>query len=207
MIKKNLFGVLFFSMLAPAAFAGRMELTTYYPAPFGEYENITSNRMTLGNDPGGGGAATPGVLTFVGRAGDPTDFTFPSNATIPSGSLFYDTTGEGQFKYKDNTNNWINFSKPEFGDWVDSYGGSAFIKGSDYQAPTDGFVMVNVTCASSQSLKGYTDASSHPVTQVLWLRLEYGGDYNLIFPVKAKDWWRVEFDGSETPSIQWMSLD
>jgi len=29
--------------MAPSAFAGKMELTTYYPAPYGEYKDIKAS--------------------------------------------------------------------------------------------------------------------------------------------------------------------
>lgn len=29
--------------VAPAAYAGRSELTTYYPAPYGEYQDLEAN--------------------------------------------------------------------------------------------------------------------------------------------------------------------
>ena len=32
--------------MAPSAFAGKIELTTYYPAPFGEYKNINTTENT-----------------------------------------------------------------------------------------------------------------------------------------------------------------
>ena len=41
-------------MIIPAAFAGRVDLTTYYPAPYGKYKNLKSTEgsnfaTSLGN--------------------------------------------------------------------------------------------------------------------------------------------------------------
>ena len=45
MFRKILSGVLFISafMIASNAYAGKMELTTYYPAPYGEYKDIKAS--------------------------------------------------------------------------------------------------------------------------------------------------------------------
>ncbi|MFA5159584.1 MAG: hypothetical protein WC484_03650, partial [Candidatus Omnitrophota bacterium] len=44
MFRRTVLGVVFVStvVFASTAFAGRVDLTTYYPAPYGEYKNLKS---------------------------------------------------------------------------------------------------------------------------------------------------------------------
>ena len=81
-----------------AVFAGRTELTTYYPAPYGEYNQLSSNRVKIGSN----NTANPvdGVLNFKSLASDP----LPGNA----GDLYYNSTAPGTFRYRDNSS-WKNF--------------------------------------------------------------------------------------------------
>jgi hypothetical protein len=47
MFQKKTLGILFVTafVLISVAYAGKVELTTYYPAPFGEYEDLQTNTM------------------------------------------------------------------------------------------------------------------------------------------------------------------
>jgi len=62
MFKKNILGgvILSLFMFASSAYAGRVDLTTYYPAPFGEYTNLWTQELHF-EDTGG----TPtGLINF-----------------------------------------------------------------------------------------------------------------------------------------------
>ena len=44
-LKNVLYGlILSVIILMPTAYAGKMELTTYYPAPYGEYKNLQASQ-------------------------------------------------------------------------------------------------------------------------------------------------------------------
>ena len=50
MFLKNIFPVILFSafVFVTSAYAGKMELTTYYPAPYGEYKDLqASNKLKV----------------------------------------------------------------------------------------------------------------------------------------------------------------
>lgn len=55
-------------MMASSAYAGKVELTTYYPAPMGEYDTLKSNKLAVGSaavTPAGDGDVTiTGTLTL-----------------------------------------------------------------------------------------------------------------------------------------------
>ncbi len=50
MIQKDILGVVFVSafVLASNAYAGKVELTTFYPAPYGEYNKLQSGGSCVG---------------------------------------------------------------------------------------------------------------------------------------------------------------
>lgn len=52
----SILGVLLVSafVAASSAYAGRAELTTYYPAPYGEYTELKSQRLAVGDTDGSG---------------------------------------------------------------------------------------------------------------------------------------------------------
>lgn len=211
---KNIFLVnlvIFACAMAPAAFAGKMELTTYYPSPYGEYENITSHRLTLGIAPGTAVATPAGILTFVGQAGVPSESTVPKNSTILSGSIFYDS-GTGQFKYKNDKNEWECLSKPKLGNGSNSVSpGVAYAGDSSYRANTDGFVLAYVWCDMNGGfLGGNTDSNNPPTTIVAMVG--HGSNFlydyrRLMFPVKRGHYWKVTFSGTASPTIRWIPLE
>lgn len=101
--------------LATAAYAGKVELTTYYPAPVGEYKNLSTTENAQF-------ATTSGNVT-VGSASNPAELVINNtlrlasvagNATVQAGgdegSLRYSTdaggTGVGGFLYR-NSGGWV----------------------------------------------------------------------------------------------------
>ena len=108
MLEKSFWGglIILTCAMSPFVYAGKMELTTYYPSPFGEYSVLATNKLTVGTVAPAGGTNIPGFITMVGQVGNPTASTSPTDASLPAGSFFYDTTDTGQFKYKDNNGAW-----------------------------------------------------------------------------------------------------
>lgn len=79
--------IIFFSA---TAFAGKMELTTYYPAPLGEYETLSTtgdtNLATTSGNVGIGTETPTSHLQVMSRWCDTGDCTFLLRATNPAGS-------------------------------------------------------------------------------------------------------------------------
>jgi len=74
-------------------------ITTYYPSPYGVYDQMRANKMVIG-DPDSTSTPSPdtnGVVRFKGISSDPTGF----NDTKP-GALYYNTSDD-EFKYHDGT--------------------------------------------------------------------------------------------------------
>lgn len=101
---------------APFVYAGRVELTTYYPSPYGEYKNLSSTEDASFATTKGGviiGTLNPGT-TPEALATDNTLTLQPVAGGVDAqtgggaGSLRY-SSAEGGFVYNDGTN-WRNFS-------------------------------------------------------------------------------------------------
>ena len=65
-------------------------ITTYYPAPYGSYQELSANILNVGLP---SGTAT-GIIMFRGGAANP--------ATTQEGALYYNTTAHN-LRYRDNT--------------------------------------------------------------------------------------------------------
>ncbi len=78
--------------MATSAYAGKIELTTYYPAPYGEYKDISAYTLKIGS----GGASIPqdGVINFSPQASK-------TDASGTEGDVYYDASAHN-FKYKNN---------------------------------------------------------------------------------------------------------
>ena len=81
-------------MIIPAAFAGRVDLTTYYPSPYGQYKNLYSTDAS-------------NFATSSGSVGIGTSL--PAEKLEVSGNVraiafFATATGAGAFKYATTTN-------------------------------------------------------------------------------------------------------
>jgi len=62
--------IIFTCVMATSMYAGKVELTTYYPAPYGEYNQLSANKQTYASDkvqPG-----TSGRIRLEPQAGDPS---------------------------------------------------------------------------------------------------------------------------------------
>ncbi|HNX69159.1 MAG TPA: hypothetical protein PLL75_05555 [Candidatus Omnitrophota bacterium] len=114
MVKKNLIGFAAFLTLfsSPVAHAGKVELTTYYPAPYGEYKelqtnNINAKRLAAG-DTNNSGVQDAGDLPnrdgdirLKPQTGDPANWTVG-----PAGQVAYSTEGSGAL-YHSNGSAWV----------------------------------------------------------------------------------------------------
>ena len=74
-------------------------ITTYYPAPYGVYNELRANKMVIGDSDASSTPSpdTDGVVRFKGRSSDPAG----ADDTKP-GALYYNTT-DNEFKYHDGT--------------------------------------------------------------------------------------------------------
>ena len=118
------------SFVFPAMlFAGRVDLTTYYPAPYGEYSQLRSNKATLGTN--ATIPATEGVMNFGGIAVEPA-ITGVAATNPNDGDLYYNTTtaGSHKFRYFDGSDG--------SGKWKDLGGGGAL---ADYDS---GWFLVSI---------------------------------------------------------------
>ena len=89
MVRKNILGVAFFSVfaLASSAYAGKVELTTYYPSPSGEYGKLQAKGSCVGTDCQTDDA-TPGTLKVKTAAdGSGGDLTVDNKATITTADI------------------------------------------------------------------------------------------------------------------------
>ena len=80
-------------------FAEDITITTYYPAPFGVYNEMRANKLVIG-DPDSTSTPSPdtdGVVRFKGIGSDPIG----AGDTEP-GALYYNTSDD-EFKYHDGT--------------------------------------------------------------------------------------------------------
>jgi hypothetical protein len=85
------------------AYAGKVELTTYYPAPYGEYEDIRAKRLAVG--PATQALpASQGNATFKPQTGDPSSKTgaFASGSV---GELAYSADNDAFYHY--NGTSWV----------------------------------------------------------------------------------------------------
>ncbi len=78
--------------IAPSAFAGKVELTTYYPAPMGEYDNLQSNKLRaqgscVGTICGSGDVANDNLIVKKSAAGTGGDLAVEGEATIASAKI------------------------------------------------------------------------------------------------------------------------
>ena len=105
-------------------------LTTYYPAPYGDYDELQTNRLAVGNN--AHTSRVNGVVNFEGLTSD------PAAADSGEGDIYYNLTNH-EFRYQDNSG-WQSFLS----------GSSIFIDsnmtrvacGSDY-APNPDFNIAN----------------------------------------------------------------
>lgn len=84
-------------MLVPSAYAGKVELTTYYPAPHGEYDNLSANKLAL----------------------NPNDDSMPADACT-NGQMYYDDSEDSFYGCKNSV--WEKLGASEY-QWVTIPGG------------------------------------------------------------------------------------
>lgn len=104
-------------IMALSAYAGKVELTTYYPARYGEYKDISTYTLKIGE----GNTNTPAdsMINFKGIS--PT-----SPATDPEGvndgDLYYNTQTAGSHKFR-----YFDSSVTNGGAWKDLGGGGVTV--------------------------------------------------------------------------------
>ena len=69
-------------------------ITTYYPSPYGSYNELKTNKMAVGNT---NAPDTSGVMRFEVRAND------PSGANDTQDGAMYYNSGNHEFRYYDSS--------------------------------------------------------------------------------------------------------
>jgi len=83
--------LLFFS--SPLFAEDNLTITTYYPSPYGSYNETRANKMVIGDVTNATASPSEGVVTFKPKS---------TPISYSEGSLYYDSS-EHTFKYRDNT--------------------------------------------------------------------------------------------------------
>lgn len=94
---------LFVLLISSFVCAEELTITTYYPSPYGSYNELSTNRLRVGDS---SSSLDQGVIQFEGLSGDPSG---------GEGSLYYNDTSH-KFRYKDNTG-WKDLGSASTG-WV-----------------------------------------------------------------------------------------
>ena len=94
MIQKNILGVVFFlvSALASNAYAGKMELTTYYPAPTGEYGRLQAKGSCVGKECDSTDVTNDNLKIKKNAASTGGNLTVENTATIETANITGTTT-------------------------------------------------------------------------------------------------------------------
>lgn len=85
-MRNTLFYVLIvfvFGMAAPAVYAAKVELTTYYPAPYGEYSQLKSKKLAAGDNL----PNRDGDIRLTPQTGDPSTWTAGTAGQIAYSSV------------------------------------------------------------------------------------------------------------------------
>lgn len=99
MFQKKIPSVLFLAVLlfTSTVYAGKVELTTYYPSPSGEYDRLQSTGSCVGTDCGASAAdVIPGILKVKkSAAGTGGDLNVENTATIATANITGNATISG----------------------------------------------------------------------------------------------------------------
>ena len=105
----------FFVALAPAAFAGKTELTTYYPAPYGEYQDLEVKSQIVGGFGGmSGGGVTDWNDATNARSGNGYTLLRGDATNGPSGIAAYYHPFNFEYMSKDGTGNMTQLAIPYY---------------------------------------------------------------------------------------------
>ena len=122
-----LFFILFFP---PFLFAEEITITTYYPSPYGVYNQLQTNRLAVGYTDAADQPNRDGDIRLKAQPGDPTT-TWPAGTT---GQFSYSSTQDSLYHYNGSA-------------WVASSGGTSYV---DYSMPAGRSV------GSACSISGFT---------------------------------------------------
>jgi len=199
-------------------------LTTYYPAPYGDYnELLVSGNTYLAVDSGNVGIGTSSPQAQLDVSSTNSGFLIPrfadhaaivANVTSPvEGMMVYNLAGH-IIEYHNGTT-WIPMSGgggggATFGNWVNLT--SSFVWGRSYgPVATDGFIALwAVGYHGGGGAVGYTDSSSNPTTRVTGQGAGYVSFSNgIMMPVKKGDYWKISrthggYGSSKT--VRWIPL-
>ena len=172
-----------------AVFAGKVELTTYYPAPYGEYSSLSAAKSFI-----------PPKLTTDER--DAISAT--SNPPLVQGMVIFNTTTNQLEVNKDGTaTGWVSAvgGPPQLGEYE--------LKDANtvYQAATSGFVVASSSSGGYYFIK--SDDTNPPSTILCYAE---GDAWNAsrpsaTVPIKKGKYWKVETSSGATPAVRWIPLE
>ena len=178
-----------------------LELTTYYPAPYGEYEDLKADDVEAARVV----ASEYLRLMPLNSAPDLTGLT----ATEKKGIIYYNTI-EDDVMYHDGTDWQSGFNRitiGALGDWEVMNGNTI------YEADTDGFVLAYYwTNDQDSSVRGFTDENNPPTTIRARASRTLNGDQDykfIMMPVKRGDFARVVFQGDNVTdaTVWWIPIE
>ena len=213
MRKLYIFGLIgLAAVLIGLAWADQMTFTTYYPAPYGVYNN-----MRVMDSLGVGTTQPERTLHIAGTKGmrlEPSSLPTDPDA----GDIAVDSGDNNILKWYDG-NTWQPMGGGGFGIWNDiNNDGVADTVSFNivYRAQTDGFVVANVICdefGHTGRLHAYTSSANPPSTRrasatgSMQHGLEWETNNSLMMPVKKDHYWRVLCSGNaNTTTLYWIPL-
>lgn len=107
--RKIFFLVLMLIIFTVPVFAGKVELTTYYPSPTGEYDSLQAKKVATGDTNANGVIDSgdlpnrDGDLRLVPQSGNPTSW--PTTG-LPTGQIAYSSANDALYHF--NGSNWVS---------------------------------------------------------------------------------------------------
>ena len=191
-----------------------IELTTYYPAPYGEYDELQGNKLAVGS--------TAIMPTTDGAINFSTVNDSIAEPVGAEGDIYY-SGKDSEFKYHDGS-----ASSP----WKTLGGSSGVSQLGDYEAEltlgplttsdpveitpvlasTDGFVVAysETLTAHGCIIEGYTDSNPDPATLIAQdghPNDQLGDMHCITFPVKKGNYWKIRITkGDSRATYRWISF-
>ena len=125
----------------------------------------------------------------------------PTSSITSAGTI---ESTAGGFKFPDGTTQTTAATSSSFGTWQ-----SGFSQSTNYQATTDGFVVVDIDMSGDPhpEISGFTDSSVDPSTRVVHSKSSISGTgSSIIFPVRKNDYWRVEIVNGSSFTVRFIPL-
>jgi len=137
-LKQLFLSLVFVSLLIPNSFLFAEEsitITTYYPSPYGSYNELAANRLAIGDTNGNG------TLDAADQPNRDGDIRLKAQTDDPA---FWPAGTQGQFAYSSTQDSLYHYNGSS---WVASSGGASYV---DYSMPAGRSV------GSACSISGFT---------------------------------------------------